>query len=86
MNARWIRINQVLLIQQDCYVAEKERKSKSVSILERSTRIVNRKNFTCPNALSSEAKPLIAQSESLHYWEANDRTEGSQKSCHGGIS
>ena len=46
MNAGWIRMNQVLLNPQNCYVAEKERKSKSVSILGRSKRIVNRKNFT----------------------------------------
>jgi hypothetical protein len=46
MNTGWIRMNQVLLNPQDRYVAEKERKSESVSILGGSKRIVNRKNFT----------------------------------------
>ncbi|MBP1700243.1 MAG: hypothetical protein H6Q41_5431 [Deltaproteobacteria bacterium] len=48
MSAGWIRMNQVLLNPQNCYVAEKERKSESVSILGGSKRIVNRKNFTRP--------------------------------------
>jgi hypothetical protein len=53
MNAGWIRMNQVHLNPQDCYVAEKERKSKPVSILGRSERIVNMKNFTRPETFSS---------------------------------